>query len=169
MSEDNIVPEAVAPVEEPTPAVAPEPVVVPEPMPEPVVVPEPTPVVAEPQPEPAVVIETPAPQPEEPKAKPKASSRAAVSGAAKDDVFLANCVYKNVYARKSLTVHHVQRRLNDLGYTEAYADKDGWLGDLTKLAITKFQKDKGLNATGNMDADTFTKLFDGDSNVNVVL
>ena len=163
MSEENILPvePAVTPIEpEPTPilAVEPEPVVpTPAPIPEPVVVPEP---------QPAVVVE-PVVEVKPPKAKP--SPRAAVSGKAKDEVFLANCVYKNTYARKSLTVHHVQRRLAELGYSEAYADKDGWLGDLTKLAITKFQKDKGLNATGNMDADTFTKLFDGDDNVLVVL
>ena len=167
MSEENIQPTevevAVAPVEELAPAPEiieapqPEPVVVAVPEPEPVVIPEPTP-------EPAVaVVETPKP-------KAKASSRSAVvSGGEKDDVFLANCVYKNVYSRKSLTVHHLQRRLTELGYVEANADKDGWLGDLTKAAITKFQKDKGLNATGQVDADTFTKIFEGDSNVNVNL
>lgn len=161
MSEDNILPiepePAVMPIEpEPAPILAVEP----EPALAPVIEPEPTP-----EPQPAVAVEpVPAPKP----AKPKASSRA-VSGSSKDDVFLANCIYKNVYARKSLTVHHVQRRLVDLGYKEAYADRDGWLGDLTKLSITKFQSDKGLKATGNMDADTFTKLFEGDDNVNVVL
>lgn len=167
MSEDNIQPTeaAVAPVEEAAPA----PIVVPEPQPEPVAVPEPEPIaIPEPEPEPlpavAVVVEEPKPS------KPKASSRSAVvSGNEKDDVFLANCVYKNVYSRKSLTVHHLQRRLTELGYTEANADKDGWLGDLTKAAITKFQKDKGLNATGTVDADTFKKIFEGDSNVNVNL
>ena len=167
MSEDNIQPidNAVAPVEAPievTPVVVEEPQ--PEPVavaPEPVVVPEPVAVpVVEPTPEPAGEL----------KPKPKASSRSAVvSGGAKDDVFLANCVYKNVYSRKSLTVHHLQRRLTELGYTEANADKDGWLGDLTKSAITKFQKDKGLSATGTVDADTFTKIFEGDSNVNINL
>ena len=159
MSEDNIQPniDAVAPVELPTvaPELTPEPIVV--------IEPEPTP---EPTPEPAVAVVVEEPKP----AKPKASSRSAVvSGEAKDEVFLANCVYKNVYARKSLTVHHLQRRLVELGYKEAYADKDGWLGDLTKLAITNFQKDKGLNATGQVDADTFKKIFEGDSNVNINL
>lgn len=166
MSEDNILP--IEPVElepAPIPAVEPEPTPAPVIEPEPEPLPEPEPVVVV-EPEPAVAVEpVPAPKP----SKPKASTRAAVSGNEKDDVFLANCVYKNLYARKSLTVHHVQRRLIELGYNEAYADRDGWLGDLTKAAITKFQKDSGLNATGNMDADTFTKLFDGDDNVNVVL
>lgn len=167
MSEENIQPtdDAVAPVElpielppAPVEEVQPEPVAV---APEPVVVPEPVAVpVVEPTPMPAA----------ESKPKPKASTRSAVvSGGENDDVFLSNCVYKNVYSRKSLTVHHLQRRLTELGYTEANADKDGWLGDLTKAAIIKFQKDKGLNSTGTVDADTFTKIFEGDANVNINL
>ena len=168
MSEENIQPielevdaAAPAPVEvEPTPVE-----VVPEPEPVVVVVPEPEPT-PEPEPEPAVAVEVI----EQPKVdKPKASSRHVVSSGEKDSVFLGNCVYKNKFARKSLTVHHVQRRLAELGYNEAYADRDGWLGDLTKLAVTKFQVDKGLNATGNVDADTFTKLFEGDNNVEINL
>lgn len=163
MSEENIQPTelevdaaAPAPVEVESPVE-----VVPEPEPVVVVVPEP-----EPTPEPAVAVEVV----EQPKVnKPKASSRHVVSSGEKDSVFLSNCVYKNKFARKSLTVHHVQRRLVELGYNEAYADRDGWLGDLTKLAITKFQVDKGLNATGNVDADTFTKLFEGDNNVEINL
>lgn len=163
MSEENIQPTelevdaaAPAPVEVESPVE-----VAPEPEPVVVVVPEP-----EPTPEPAVAVEVV----EQPKVnKPKASSRHVVSSGEKDSVFLSNCVYKNKFARKSLTVHHVQRRLVELGYNEAYADRDGWLGDLTKLAITKFQVDKGLNATGNVDADTFTKLFEGDNNVEINL
>jgi len=164
--------ETIQPIE---PAVDPV-VVVTEETPAPVEVPQPEPVVVVPQPElqpePVAVPEPePVPMPAaESKPKPKAPSRnAVVSGGDKDDVFLANCVYKNVYSRKSLTVHHLQRRLTELGYVEANADKDGWLGDLTKLAITKFQKDKGLSATGTVDADTFTKIFEGDNNVNINL
>lgn len=140
------------------PVVEIEPVQEPEPQPEPVVIDTPAPVV---EPEPVHV--------EEPKPKHKKDPHVVVSGQDKDTVILANCVYKNVYARKSLTVHHVQRRLTDLGFTEANADKDGWFGDLTKLATSKFQESKGLPATGLMDADTFTKLFEGDSNVDVVI
>ena len=93
----------------------------------------------------------------------------AVSGEDVDDVRLANCVYKNVYARKSLTVHHLQRRLIELGYKDADADKDGWLGDETVASIKDFQADKGMDVTGSVDADTFTKIFEGDHNVQVVL
>jgi peptidoglycan hydrolase-like protein with peptidoglycan-binding domain len=166
MTEEIIDPAAAGEPEELTiePAVVyEEPVVIPEPIPEPAV--EPTPVIVEEAP-------TPAPEPVvdiQPNPRQRKEPSAAVSGNSKDTVILANCVFKNAYARKSLTVHHVQRRLTELGYNEANADKDGWFGDLTKLATTKFQSDKGLPSTGIMDADTFTKLFEGDNNVEVVL
>ena len=112
-------------------------------------------IVEEPMPEPVVV------------EQPQASH--AVSGEDVDDVILANCVYKNVYARKSLTVHHLQRRLIELGYKDADADKDGWLGDETVASIKDFQADKGMDVTGSVDADTFMKIFEGDVHVNVVL
>lgn len=124
--------------------------------PEQVIVEEPTP---EPTPEPVVV--------EQPKASRQASQ--AVSGDDVDDVILANCIYKNVYARKSLTVHHLQRRLIELGYKDADADKDGWLGDETVASIKKFQADKGMDVTGSVDVDTFKKIFEGDVHVRVVL
>ena len=137
----------------PAPIIEPEDIVEPTPTPEPVVVPEPTP-------EPVVV--------EEPVAhKPKATQ--AVSGNAVDEVLLANCIYKNIYARKSLSVHHLQRRLIELGFKDADADKDGWLGDETVTAIKNFQASKGLDVTGTVDATTLTKIFEGDHNVHVVL
>jgi peptidoglycan hydrolase-like protein with peptidoglycan-binding domain len=68
-----------------------------------------------------------------------------------------------------LTVHHLQRRLIELGYKDADADKDGWLGDETVASIKKFQADKGMDVTGTVDADTFIKIFEGDVHVNVVL
>ena len=132
--------------------------------------------------EPEVIVEpTPAPEPEaipevvpepvhveEPKAyKPKATQ--SVSGNGVDEVLLANCIYKNVYARKSLSVHHLQRRLIELGFKDADADKDGWLGDETVAAIKNFQASKGLDVTGSVDATTLTKIFEGDHNVQVVL
>jgi len=127
---------------------------------------EPTAVVEEDTPAPVVepeqvIVEEPAP------AAHHASE--AVSGEDIDNVILANCVYKNVYARKSLTVHHLQRRLIELGYKDADADKDGWLGDETVASIKEFQADRGMDVTGSVDADTFTKIFEGDVHVRVVL
>lgn len=93
----------------------------------------------------------------------------AVSGKAKDDVLLSRCEYKSAVTRKSLTVHHVQRRLIELGYTEVVAEKDGWYADATRDAVAKFQATIGVDATGIMDAATFTALFAGDPNVTVLL
>ena len=136
-----------APAPEPVEVEEPKPVAVEEPEPEPVVVPEIVP---------TLVIDTPA-------------EKHVVGTGDTDDVYLAKCVYKNIYERKSLTIHHLQRRLEELGYNDVVGDKDGWLGDLTMMSVEKFQQDKGLAATGKVDADTFSKIFEGDTNVNVVL
>lgn len=98
-----------------------------------------------------------------------AAANAVVSGELTDTVSLSKCIYKNSFARKSLTVHHVQRRLVELGYKVADADKDGWYGDMTKLAVSQFQADNGLEGDGLIDADTFQELFAGDHNVTVVI
>jgi len=88
---------------------------------------------------------------------------------AADTVYLSSCVYKNMFARKSLTVHHVQRRLNDLGFRDAYSDKDGWYGELTAKAVREFQEINGHEPTGLMDAATFEDIFSGDPHVVVNL
>ena len=130
--------------------------------------------------EPAVEVEaiepepTPEPEPEAPKAKAKVrvedtEATHVVGLGDKDEVALAQCVYKNMYSRKSLTVHHLQRRLAELGYGEASADLDGWYGDLTKESVRQYQGDNNLEATGVMDADTFKRIFKGDPNVMVVV
>jgi peptidoglycan hydrolase-like protein with peptidoglycan-binding domain len=119
-------------------------------------------VASEPEPEPQ-------PEPAPTLAPVDVESRAgmAVSGGAVDDVFVSKCVYKNAYSQKSLTVHHVQRRLVELGYHVAGADKDGWYGDLTKSAVESFQKDLGIAGEGFMTMDTLNHLFKNDANVRV--
>ena len=98
-----------------------------------------------------------------------AAPNAVVGTGNTDDVYLSKCIYNNMYARKSLTVHHLQRRLTELGYAVADADKDGWYGDLTKEAVAQAQKDFGIEDTGIIDAGTFAAIFDGDHNVTVNL
>jgi peptidoglycan hydrolase-like protein with peptidoglycan-binding domain len=119
-----------------------------------------------------VVVEVEAPKPA-PTPKPKAETSAVathvVSGKDKDDVFLKQAVFKNPRARKSLTVHHLQRRLAELGYGDAAADRDGWYGDLTKLAVEAWQKDNRVEPTGLMNAKTLEGIFAGDPNVRVVI
>jgi hypothetical protein len=130
--------------------------------------------------DPVVEVEAiePEPTPEpEPAPAPKAKAKVRVEDTEaahvvglgdKDEVVLAQCVYKNVYARKSLTVHHLQRRLAELGYGDASADLDGWYGDLTKESVRQYQGDNNLEATGVMNADTLKRIFNGDPNVLVV-
>lgn len=103
------------------------------------------------------------------KSKPTPAGPAVVSNKDVDDVLLANIIYKNLYARKSLSVHHLQRRLAELGYTDAADDKDGYYGDKTKSAVAKFQAENKLEGEGTVDGKTLTLLFTGDPNVNVIL
>lgn len=135
-------------------APAPEPVKVEEPKPEPVA---------------AAPVEQPKPVAPTPQPTPRPAQSHVVGTGDKDDVYLAKCIYKNIYERKSLTIHHLQRRLEELGYKDVVGDKDGWLGELTMLSVEKFQKDKGLKSTGKVDAETFKRIFEGDSNVNVII
>jgi peptidoglycan hydrolase-like protein with peptidoglycan-binding domain len=94
---------------------------------------------------------------------------AVVSGGMYDDVSLDRCVFKNIYAKKSLTVHHLQRRLSELGYSDALTDRDGWYGDITRDAVASWQSDNNIEGDGTMTAETFKKIFDGDINVNVII
>jgi hypothetical protein len=100
---------------------------------------------------------------------PAPSRYAVVGGGETDAVMLSRCVFKNPAARKSLTVHHLQRRLVELGYHEADADKDGWYGDLTRNAVAAFQRDRGFDGEGLMNEQTLLAIFDGDANVTVVI
>ena len=102
-------------------------------------------------------------------AAPVAVAYAVVGTGDTDEVYLSKCIYKNQYARKSLTVHHLQRRLTELGYKEADSDKDGWYGDLTKHAVSELQADRGIEGSGVMNAETFAAIFDGDPNVTVII
>jgi hypothetical protein len=98
---------------------------------------------------------------------PKPAGDAVVGNGVVDTVNLSSIVYKNLYAKKSLSVHHLQRRLNELNYTEAYEDRDGWFGDKTKSALARFQASNKVGADGIPDLDTLKKLFAGDPNVEV--
>ncbi len=102
-----------------------------------------------------------------PAVKRAAPARHVITNAAKDPVYLSACVYKNKYNRKSLTVHHLQRRLTELGYNDAAADKDGWYGEDTASAVAQFQKDNRLESTGQMTLQTLEAVFNGDTNVEV--
>jgi hypothetical protein len=130
---------------------------------------EPVAIVEEPTPAPVEPEPTPEPTPvEEPQPQPAAVS-AAITGSS-DDVYLSKCVYENKFERKSLTIHHLQRRLEELGYKDVVGDRDGWLGELTMMSVNQFQQDKGLDVTDKtVDEVTFISIFAGDSNVNPIV
>jgi hypothetical protein len=94
---------------------------------------------------------------------------AVVSGEDQDKVYLSKATYKNLLRKRSLTIHHIQRRLKEWGFFDAYADTDGFYGDFTKKSVTEFQEKLGLEVSGLMDAETLTRLFEGDTNVLVHL
>lgn len=123
--------------------------------------PEPTPEPA-PQPEPA-----PAPAPR--KRAATSGAGVVVSGTGTDDVRLDMCVYKNPATRKSLSVHHLQRRLLACGFHEAGTDKDGWFADSTKLAVEQYQAANNRAVTGVVDADMLLALFADEPFINVIV
>ena len=110
--------------------------------------------------------EPPRSQPTTSKRKPSPRGQA-VSGSDTDEVRLSLIVFKNPAARKSLSVHHLQRRLAELGYRDAGTDKDGWYGDLTLKAVAEYQRDNGLAGDGAVNMPTLEHLFADDSNVTV--
>jgi peptidoglycan hydrolase-like protein with peptidoglycan-binding domain len=117
----------------------------------------------------AEVDATPAPAPAPPTRMTRSPSPAgqSVSGDASDEVHLCKCTVKNAYSKKSLSIHHVQRRLTELGYADADSDKDGWYGDGTLAAVEAYQKANGLAGDGVVDAATLEHLFADDPNVTV--
>jgi hypothetical protein len=84
-----------------------------------------------------------------------------------DTVKVSAIKFKNLSARRSISVYHTQRRLKELGYAEAGADREGFYAEGTKVAMEKFQADKGLAVEGMPNLETLEKLFDGDVNVKV--
>lgn len=100
--------------------------------------------------------------------KRPASAPHVISAADTDEVFLSALIFENKHARKSLSVHHLQRRLNELGYSEAFADRDGYYGALTRDAVARLQADEDLdNQTGLVDWETLENIFEHDDNVTL--
>ncbi|NDY72203.1 peptidoglycan-binding domain-containing protein [Desulfobacter hydrogenophilus] len=60
--------------------------------------------------------------------------------------------------------HKVQKKLSALGYAPGPAD--GMMGNKTRKAIKKFQKSRGLKATGTLDSHTLNLLLNRTSNAD---
>jgi peptidoglycan hydrolase-like protein with peptidoglycan-binding domain len=85
-----------------------------------------------------------------------------------DEVSVSAIVYRNLYAKKSLSVHHLQRRLNEIGYSSAYSDVDGYFADGTREALAQFAQDEGLDYVEPLPYALVEAIFEGDDNVRVV-
>lgn len=100
-----------------------------------------------------------------------ASERHVIGGGETDTVRLDAIEYDSQTRKKSLSVYHLQRRLGEVGFSEAGADIEGTYGELTRRSVEAFQRDEGLEPDeyGIVDAETLERLFDNDSNVTLVL
>jgi peptidoglycan hydrolase-like protein with peptidoglycan-binding domain len=92
-----------------------------------------------------------------------------VSGGDFDQVLLSQCEYESKNTRKSLSIHHLQRRLNELGFPDAINDKDGWFSELTLKSVQEFQRSKNLDVTSQMNEETLLAIFAGDPHIIVVV
>jgi peptidoglycan hydrolase-like protein with peptidoglycan-binding domain len=99
---------------------------------------------------------------------PKPAGEAVVGTGHTDVVKLSAIVYRNEKSRRSLSVHHLQRRLFELGFVDAGDDRDGWYGDSTQKAIINFKTSRNLANPAVLDIETLNSIFDGDPNVTVM-
>lgn len=101
-------------------------------------------------------------------AKPAARKIAhdAVVGAGETDLIKYSSARPSSQKRV-LTVLHIQRRLMDLGFSEAASAPGGRYEALTESAVRKYQESLGEAATGLLTRDQFAALFEGDPNVEV--
>ncbi len=69
-------------------------------------------------------------------------------------------------SNKSLTVHHIQRRLVERGFGEVYRDRDGFWREGTTDALNAFKESQGLQDAEHIDV--LRALFENDDNVEIV-
>lgn len=105
---------------------------------------------------------TPAPRKKAPK-----SPHAVVGNGKTDTVSLS--IILDPRQRKSLSIHHLQRRLGELGYQEAVSARDGRLDKLTRNAINKWQADNGREVGADLTMQDLQDIFENDSNVTLAI
>jgi peptidoglycan hydrolase-like protein with peptidoglycan-binding domain len=90
-----------------------------------------------------------------------------IGNAEVDTVKVSAIKFKNLSARRSISVYHTQRRLKELGYASAGSDREGFYAEGTLAAMKKFQEDSKIDGEGMPDLKTLKKLFKDDPNVKV--
>ena len=87
----------------------------------------------------------------------------------KAEVRLSALVFQNPLSKRSVSIHFLQSRLDELGFDLAKTDKDGWFSEGTKTAVMGFQEQNGLPITGLVDEHTLLAIFDGVADVKVII
>lgn len=67
------------------------------------------------------------------------------------------------YEQDNDDVRAMQQRLFDLGYIDDKENVTGYYGDVTKAAVTEFQKNSEIEETGKADNETLVALFMDDA------
>lgn len=89
------------------------------------------------------------------------TTNAVTSVASKYKIKLDNLTLK--YEDENANVKAMQKRLYDLGYVEDADNVTGYYGDVSKKAVSDFQKKNGIKSTGNADNKTLVKMFEQDA------
>jgi peptidoglycan hydrolase-like protein with peptidoglycan-binding domain len=84
------------------------------------------------------------------------------------EVYEDKIIFKNLFAKKSMSVWQVQRRLYDLGYETVREAKPGYFEEITLKAVQDYRADKNLG-DGEIDAKFLKSLFAGDKAVKLIL
>ena len=98
--------------------------------------------------------------------KPVPSERAIIGNGDRDEVIHSRLVHEDKPRHKSLSIWHLQRRLTELGYAEAGADRSGFYLDLTREAVSAYQRDRE-EPEGTLTRDQLEAIFNGDDNVTL--
>lgn len=109
-----------------------------------------------------VEVETPVVASKKSSTKKVAKGTHTVTTGLRDELIPSHVVVKNIFRKKSLTVHHIQRILIELGYTEADIDPDGFYGDGTIEAVKKWQAHTKNEITGIITEPQLRTLIEFD-------
>ena len=90
-----------------------------------------------------------------------------IGNAEVDTVKVSAIKFRNLAARRSISVYHTQRRLKELGYASAGSDREGFYAEGTLAAMKKFQEDTKIDGEGMPDLKTLETLFKDDPYVKV--
>ena len=97
-----------------------------------------------------------------------ATPNSAVSSSGVDTIYYSKAIPAGKNGpRNSLTVQHIQRRLAEHGYTEAWSETR--YGALTESSVHLFQNSRNEDETGVLTRAQFQALFSGDQNVSLVM